>query len=121
MKSTITKSIDVNTNETVSKCMLPQDFKDEMNKVLQQHQNKLNTFMMLSQQVSDMQIKWFDMRKQITATDDKFKTKMKYIAKKLKLVETDPWTYNLQEQCFEMREPPDIQPMTAGQMQGGDK
>jgi len=119
MKYEITKTIDVNTNEKVSKCAIPQDYKDEMNKVIGEHSSRLNTFMMMSQQVSDLQIKWLDMRKQISNTDEKFKAKMKYIAKKLKLVESEPWSYNMQEQCFELREPPDIEPLTTGQIQEG--
>lgn len=115
MRGIITSTIDPNTNETVKKCALPEDFNKEMNKVLGMHQERLNQFMILSQQCSDIQTKWLDMRKQITATDEDFKKKMKYVAKKLKLVETDPWTYNIQEQCFEMREPPEIQPLTSGQ------
>ena len=114
MKTEIIESIDANSNEKVKKCRLPDDYRDEMEKVLMAHQNKLNQFMMLSQQVSDLQIRWFDLRKQITATDESFKSKMKYIAKKLKLSESDPWTYNLQDKCFEMREPPEIEPITAG-------
>lgn len=118
MKAQLTKTIDVNTNERVTKCVLPADFKEEMNKVLNKHQQKLNTFMMVSQQVADLQIKWIDLRKELNGTDEGFKAKMRYIAKKLKLVESDPWSYNMQEQCFELREPPDIQPLTAGQIEG---
>ena len=119
MKAEITKTIDAQTGEHVSKCVMTKEYKDEMNKVLNTHQEKLNIFMMMSQQVADLQIKWIDMRKQLNGTDESFKAKMKYIAKKLKLGEHEPWTFNMQDQCFEMREPPDIKPMTAGQIQEG--
>ncbi len=116
MKSEIVKNVDQNTGESVSKCEVPQDFKNEMAKVLDEHNKKLNNFMMISQQVSDLQIKWMDLRKEINKTDEKFKNKMKYIAKKLKLSESEPWTWNMQDHCFEMRQPPPIQPMTAGEL-----
>lgn len=117
MRPTILKTIDSATGEKISKCALTDDFKNEMDKALQAHNNKLNQFMIVSQQASELLSKWTNMRKEITNTDERFKAKMKYIAKKLKLASSDPWTYNLTEKCFEMREPPDIEPLTAGQVQ----
>jgi len=119
MKPEITKTTDVNTGEKVSKCQISDDYRSEMEKVLAAHNEKLNIFMMMSQQVADLEIKWHDMRKEITKTDVRFKDKMRYIAKKLKLNENEPWTYNMQDKCFEMREPPDIKPMTANEIESG--
>lgn len=116
MKQELIKIVDPNTGEKVSKCPLTQDFQAEMDKALAEHNNMLNQFMLISQQTSELTNKWLEMRKEIKETDEKFKHKLQYIAKKLKLVETDPWTYNLQEKCFELREPPDIEPLTASQI-----
>lgn len=121
MRPEITKEVDSTTGEHVSKCPITDIQKKALADVLAQHNAKLNNFMILSQQYADLQCKWTDLRKDLTKTDEKFKSKMKYIAKKLKLSENEPWTYNMQEGCFELREPPELEPKTANQMGVGEK
>ena|SRR3990167_2335189 len=128
MKPQILTTIDVNTDEKISKCTIPDSFKKELDMILTEHNKTMNTFVILSQQASDIHMKWIEARKAITDTDNKFKKKMKYIAKKLNLAETDPWTYNLNEKCFELRQQPDIEsyvkpeikPITTSEMQEPD-
>jgi hypothetical protein len=116
MKPEILKSVDPVTGEKVSKVALPEDYKQEMDKVLGKHNEKMNQFMLLSQQSAEILKKWLECRDQIKSSDDAFKNKMRYIARKLKLVDSDPWIYNLTEKCFELREAPDLEPMTASHL-----
>ena len=108
MKPHILTTIDGKTSEKISKCIIPDSYKKELDKILTEHNVTMNKFVILSQQASDIHMKWIEARKAITNTDNKFKKKMKYIAKKLNLSEIEPWAYNLTEKCFELREPPDI-------------
>jgi len=119
MKANISSYVDSNTGEKVSKCPISEDFQKEMSKVLNEHNKQLNNFMVMSQQHADLQQKWLDLRKELGKTDVKFKGKMQYIARKLKLAESDPWTYNMQDKCFELREPPAPTPMTGSEIKSG--
>ena len=112
MKPSIMESIDINTNEKVKKCPMTQEQKELLDKVLFEHQQRLNEFMIMSQQVSDLHIKWIDKRKELNVTDKKFKEKMRFIAKNLGLAEMEPWSYNISEKCFELREPPELHTFT---------
>jgi len=116
MKAEISKNVDPNTGETVSKCNINDDFKQVLDKALNQHNIKTNNFMVMSQQYADLMNKWLALRKELEDTNKHFSNKMKYIAKKLKLSESEPWSYNMQEKCFELREPPPLEPMTANQL-----
>jgi len=129
MKREIVESVDANTGEKVHKCAVPKDFQEEMHKVLKAHNDKMQEFMVLSQQLASLAARWLltavdleDLKNgkenqpgilAISKTDERFKTKMRYLAKKLKLPENEPWTWNIQENCFEMRLPPAPEPMTA--------
>ena len=116
MKTEISKSVDANTGETVSKCLISQDYREALDKVLNKHNANLNNFMILSQQHADFTTKWLKLHEKIVSSNGDFVVKMKYIAKKMKLSESEPWTYNMADKCFEMREPPPMEPMTASKV-----
>jgi hypothetical protein len=117
MSSEIQSVVDPRTNETVKRINIPDFLKTDIEKALNDHQNNLNQFMGLSQQYADIQDKWMEKKKDITATDAKLKERMQFACKKLKLDKNDPWTYHMVEKVFELREPGPIQPLTSSQVE----
>jgi hypothetical protein len=111
------EQIDPNTGERVSYCKTSPEHQQELFNVLKEHDIEMNKFVMMSQNMADSHIKWVDQRKKIGETDENFKKKMKWIAKDLGLAEHEPWTFNLQTKNYELRKPPEVEPLTPSQLE----
>ena len=118
MKTEIREFVDAKTGEKVKQVEIPKFCKDEIEKALLTHQQNLNQFMMLSQNMAAIQKQWRETHDKIGETDKTVRDKMRFACKKLGLVEQDPWIFNLQNKHFELRQPPDVEPLTASQLQG---
>ena len=107
-KVDIKEVLDPRTGERIKKVQIPDFAKVSIEKSLFEHQAKMNTFMVISQNLVSLLKQW------LMADDDKNKSdravreNMRFACKKLGLIEHDPWTYNLNEKCFELRDPPDV-------------
>ena len=116
MPVSIEKSIDSKTGETICRCPIPAELVKEIDSLLGGHQGHLNNFMGMSQQLCELQHRWSEQRGVIKKSDEDIRKKMQFVCKAMGLEEQDPWTYHLQDKCFELREPPEVQPLTASQM-----
>ena len=110
---------DPKTGEKVKKVLVPEFHQKDIEASIQAHQQGLNQFVIYSQQFFDLLDKTLESRRGLNKTDALIKEKMQFACKKIGLSSTDPWNYNLVEKLFEMREPPDIMPFSAGNLLQG--
>jgi len=126
MKAQLTQSVDVKTNETIKRCAVPEHYIKEIEDKIKIHQENLNNFMIMSQQLAELNHRWLKLRQDINGSDKGCKEKMQFACKKLRLQHDDGWTYHLTDKCFELRTPPDMsgfepQMRTASQLAEGGK
>jgi hypothetical protein len=116
VKAKINSYIDPNTGEKVSKCIIPEFHQKEIEKAIGDHQRVMNDFMGISQQMAEIMLRFTTQKQAINKSDLSIRDKMKFACKKSGLQASDPWTYNMQEKLFEMREAPDIKPLTGSEI-----
>ena len=106
MNKLIENFTDEKTGERIQRCPIPDKWKAIIEKSLNVHQQKLNHFFALSQQLATVHTQWIETQKQSKTTSEHVVKTMRNACRLLKLSENEPWTYNLVLRCFELRNPP---------------
>lgn len=111
MSVKIDQTTDAKTGELIKKAPIPKELQEIIDQKLTTHSQFLGEFTALSMSLCETNIKWIECRKKIKDSDSSIREKMTFICKALGLNEHEPWTYNMSEKCFELREPPELEPV----------
>ena len=120
MQAKYEKVVDPVTGEKITRVAVDSGWVKEIDLKLAEHNKNNNKFMILSQQVVDLTENLRNTRKDMFKTDKDIKDTLNTLCKKMKLDPTVPWSYNLQLHVLELREPPDIKPVTTSQIAGSN-
>lgn len=107
---------DPNTGETIHRVAISPELVKEVQGVMNTQNQKMQEFMMNSQNFFAIQTRQLELFKLINEGDKGIKDKMQDVLKKSKLDMKLPWQWNLGLNCFERRVPPVVSGMSEAEI-----